>query len=236
MFTKKKKLVLLLFIISTTTILLSANVSAKKKTLYVKSTHAKMRVLPCKLSKQVKHLKRGAKLKITRDCGTWVRVEDNNEVTGFVWKKYLSKKDIKKNYRTISSPNGRYKSYMDYRCITSTGSPQYKLQRKAHTDNKTGIRMVNDRYCVALGSGFCSKIGTKVDIIMKSGKTIKAILADQKKNSETIYGHKAHSWDGSVIEAIVQTSALPHIAKIMGDVSYCSKYFKGGIKCIKVYK
>lgn len=165
--------------------------------------------------------------------GKWDIVEYKNKIA-YVKSKCLTSKKPKYTIKSCPMSNS-FKSYEDYTCITSTGSPQYKLQHnKAHTDKRTGIRMVDDRYCVALGSYYAKKIGTKFDMIMKSGKVIKCILADQKADSDTINNHRQHP-DGSIAEFIVSTRNLPRIVRRMGDISYV-KPFKGKIKKIKIYK
>lgn len=192
-----------------------------------------IRKKPTKKSKSVGMLYELEKVISIGTIGKWSIVEYKNKIA-YIKTKYLSKK--KPKYTTKNSPAGFFKSYMDYKYITDTSSPQYKMQRnKAYTDSKTGIRKVGNRFCVALGSGFANKIGTKVNIIMKSGKVIPCILADQKKNSETIAGHKMHSWDKSVAEFIVSSRRLDRRAKRMGDISYIPM-FKGAIKNIRVYK
>lgn len=129
-------------------------------------------------------------------------------------------------------PKNTFKSYMPYTAITSTGSSQYKLQRKkAYTDDNTGVRMVQGRYCVAVGPKVATKIGTKLDLIYKSGKIVPAIVADQKGNTIDGYRHP----DGSAVEFVVDNKALPRCAKRAGDMS-ALKLFKGRITKIRVYK
>ena len=108
-------------------------------------------------------------------------------------------------------------SYMSYTAVTSVNTPQYKLLRyEGHTDSN-GLRMVGDRYCVALGSGYANKIGQKVDITLDDGTVFKAILGDQKSDrgtDETTHTyHKYHDGtgkpgDGSVVEFIVDMSVF----------------------------
>lgn len=151
-------------------------------------------------------------------------------------KKASQKKKKKKikNYVVKKSPGCSFKSYMDYHCITCHASRQYKIQRKSHTDKKTGIRLYKGRYCIALGSFYTKKIGVKIDLIMSSGKVVKCITADMKADCDTINLHRQHP-DGSVVEFIVSTKKLPKKVKRMGDISYTGP-FKGSIKKIKIYK
>ena len=140
-----------------------------------------------------------------------------------------------KSYRTYGTPSSSsFKSYMSYRAITDKSSKQYKLQKKAKTNSK-GIRTVNGRYCIAMGSYYATKIGTKIDLVMKNGKTIKCILADQKADKDTDSAHRYTS-DGSIVEFIVDTGRLPRTVKLMGDVSYAYKSMRGNIKAVRVYK
>ena len=120
---------------------------------------------------------------------------------------------------------------MSYRAITSTGSPQYGLQRKAHSDFETGVRMVKGRYCIAVGPKVATKIGTKLDLITESGKTIPAIVADQKAGTIDGYRHP----DLSAVEFVVDMGSLPSIARKMGNMSVLRK-FHGRVIKIRVYK
>jgi len=125
---------------------------------------------------------------------------------------------------------GSYKCYMDYRAITDTGSPQWELQQRAYTD-ENGLRRVDDRYCVALGSAFGSQIGSKYIIELESGETFRAILADQKADRDTNAEHTA-DMNGAVVEFVVDTPMLPQKVRSMGDISYI-KGMKGKVR--KIY-
>ena len=158
----------------------------------------------------------------------------------YVTSKYVRKKRIK--YRRYNSPsNNSFKSCLPSSCITnSTKLAQGRLKSKYRLDYKTGVYMVGDRYCVALGSYYTKyKIGIKVDLVLshKGRKHIlKCIVADQKADKDTINGHKIHT-DGSVAEFVVNSSVMPHHARyIHGDVSYAGKQFQGKIAEIRVYK
>lgn len=119
--------------------------------------------------------------------------------------------------------NNTIKSYMDYRRITSKNSRQYKLQHSlAYTDNH-GIRMVSDRYCVALGSYYTTTIGQYVDIELANGEIIKGILADCKADKHTDSTNRINP-NGSVVEFVVDTKVLDKTAKIMGDISYINNW------------
>ena len=99
--------------------------------------------------------------------------------------------------------------------------------------------MVGNRYCVALGSYYTTKIGTKVDLVLShNGKmhVLKCILADQKANKDTVNMHRVHK-DGSIAEFIVNSQVMPRKARyVTGDVSYAGKQFRGKVVKIRVYK
>lgn len=152
---------------------------------------------------------------------------------------YLCK--TKKKYRKYSvSQNSGFKSYEDADCLTdNTELPQGKLKQK-YTLDKSGVYKVGNRYCIALGSFYSTKVGTKIDLVLKhKGKTkiLKCILADCKADKDTNSTGQYHMVDGSVVEFVVNTTKLPKKASyIMGDISYAAKKFKGIITGIRVYK
>ena len=156
----------------------------------------------------------------------------------YVCAKYLKRKRSK--YRAYQSPSSNsFKSYEDADCITdSTKLAQGRLKKKYHLDYSSGIWMVGDRYCIAVGSYYTKKIGVKIDLVLShNGRkhTLKCITADSKADKDTIYNHRIHK-DGSVAEFVVNTSSFPQKARLMGDISYAGKQFKGSIIKIKIYK
>ena len=178
------------------------------------------------------------KLQVKYINKNWAQVKGTKY---YVHRDYLSeskvKKEVKENVRNISGrsysvPNNTIKSYMDYKAITSTGSKQYKLQKIAYTGNY-GIRMVNGRYCVALGSYYTTRIGQYVDIELANGNIIHGILADCKADKDTINNNTMHP-DGSVVEFVVDTKSLDSTARKMGDCSYISGW-NSKVVNIKVY-
>jgi hypothetical protein len=128
-----------------------------------------------------------------------------------------------------------FKSYEDYRNITSRTSPHYRLQHEYAYTNSDGIRMVNGRYCVALGSYFTTTIGQYVDIVLANGTIIPCILGDQKANAHTDQLHIAHMSDGSIVEFIIDKTVLPEIPKKMGNISYSYDEWQSPVVQVIVY-
>ena len=157
----------------------------------------------------------------------------------YICAKYLKKKPYR--YKSYSSPSSNtFKSYEDADCITDcTKLSHGRLKKKYRLDYQSGVWMVGNRYCIAVGSYYTNKVGVKIDLVLSSHNgrkhTLKCITADSKADKDTIKNHRIHK-DGSVAEFVVKTSSLPKKARLMGDVSYAGKQFKGKIVKIKVYK
>lgn len=111
----------------------------------------------------------------------------------------------------LPNVSGECKTYAYYTAVTATGSPQYKLLNgpDCYTDTKTGIRMVDDCYCIALGSYYGSTIGTKYKIRLSSGQSFNAILCDQKSNRHTDDNHQYAVRNKDIIEFYVQGGYIP---------------------------
>lgn len=98
------------------------------------------------------------------------------------------------------------RTHMAYTKVTSRTSAQYALlnSEDAYTDKKTGFRMYQGRYCIAVGSGYTQKVGSKIDLVMEDGSIIQCVLGDCKADKDT--DAKTHTyciWDGSVAEFII---------------------------------
>ena len=128
---------------------------------------------------------------------------------------------------------GDFKCFEDFRAITDKTSPQYALQQDAWTDAE-GLRRYKGFYCIALGSAYGDKIGTKYAVTLSTGVTFLAILADQKADAHTIDGH-TRDRSGAVIEFIVETEALPAAVRRSGSVGAIEK-FSGEVRKIQEVK
>lgn len=209
--------------------------SAKKKIVYKKgytNAYVKVRKKAKVKSKVILSLNFNQKIKYRVFNKKWVEIKYKKKI-GYIQRKYISKKIKTINY-TVPMYSG-YKSWMPYTAITSTGSPQYKLQHQyAHT-GKYGIRMVNDRYCVAIGSYFRCSIGQYFDLILANGTVIKCIKGDEKANKDTD-GANIFSRNGCATEFLIDRGALASSIKRSGDVSSACKKWKSRVAKIKVYK
>ena len=156
----------------------------------------------------------------------------------YLYKKYISKTPViieSIGKSTTKSVRGdRRKSYMDYRCITSKNSKQYKLQSNYAYTGSNGVRMADGRYCIALGSYYTHNVGQYVDLILDNGTVIKCIIGDCKADKDTCSSNKVGA-DGSVAEFIVDTPKLSSTVRRMGDVSYAESNWKSNVVKVKIY-
>lgn len=170
----------------------------------------------------------GDTVEVTYINDEWAKVKNTNH---YIHRKYITEDEYQ--YRLYDAPLSRFKSYEDYRMITSTSSKQYKLQHSLAYTGDYGIRMVNGRYCVAVGSYYTTKIGTYLDIVLKNGEVIRAILGDQKADKDTDSTNRMHP-DGSAVEFIVDKYSLSGKIRRSGNVSSVNNW-DSGIDYIKVY-
>jgi len=136
--------------------------------------------------------------------------------------------------RYPNAPENTRKSYMSYKAITSKTSRQYKMQQIAYTSTH-GIRQVNGRYCVALGSAYAKTIGTYVDIILENGEVIPCILADQKQDIHTDATNRV-CFDGSLVEFVVDMDYIINKVRTTGDVSNVCEEWKPQVEEVIVYE
>ncbi len=207
------------------------------KTKYAKTT-VNIRAAPNTESKIISQLYWNDKINVIKKVNKkWYQVKYKNKL------RYLNAKYVKNSeshYTIYKSPsNNSFKSYEDADCITDNSSVvQGVMKQKYHMDYNTGVWMIGNRYCVALGSYYYGKIGTKIDLVLSdNGKEhiLKCIASDIKSDKDTIDEHRIHR-DGSVAEFVVKTKLLSNKARYTGDISYAGKKFKGKIVKIKVYK
>ena len=148
----------------------------------------------------------------------------------------IDSSDQQKSYIDYSAPwTSGFKSYMSYDCITAVGSSQYKLQNNDAYTGDYGIRQVDGRYCVAIGSYFTSEIGTLFDLVLKNGTVIPCILADQKADEDTDAQNIITVHNGCMTEFVVDIDYLHPTARRMGDISYCNEDWNSPVDYVRVY-
>lgn len=129
--------------------------------------------------------------------------------------------------------NTGFKAYMSYQAITDKKSKQWELQQRAHTD-ADGIRVVDDRYCVAVGSYFNAPVGTPIDVYLSTGTVLKCIVGDRKADKDTDARNILAPVNGNVVEFIVDSKQLSAEIRSSGTLS-ANPSFEGAVTNIVVY-
>lgn len=119
-------------------------------------------------------------------------------------------------YVDIYMSANRFKSYMSYKAITKTDSPQYLLQEMCGTD-ADGFRKCADRYVIAVGHGVGGQVGDCVDLILTNGQIIYCVIGDYKANKYTDKPNLT-GVNGCCSEFIVDSSLLRKDIKNRGNI------------------
>ena len=120
-------------------------------------------------------------------------------------------------YKSIKIKSSGFKCYTHYKAITRKSSLQYKLQTEHAYTGDFGIRMVDGRFCVAVGTAVTTKMGQYIDVVLENGTVIPCIAADQKADQHTKADRITTASNGCVCEFYLG-EVLPEI-KACGDVS-----------------
>jgi hypothetical protein len=139
-------------------------------------------------------------------------------------------------YTEYEIPQHRdFKSYMSYKALINHSSPQWKLQSEHAYTGEYGIRQVNERYCIAVGSHFGCRIGQYIDLVLENGVIIPCIMGDGKADQHTDVTN-IFSANGCCSEFIVDMSCFSGAAKNSGSTSSVCEEWKSPVKYIRVYK
>ena len=127
---------------------------------------------------------------------------------------YLEAQGINVPYWESGCRSSNY-TFMSYTAVTSRRSSQWGLLRgdSCYTDSVTGIRMVGDRYCIAVGTYYAPCVGTKLDVVFADNTILKCIVGDFKSNDDTDSSNRYQIYDGSVIEFIVDRSIFKGVSQ-----------------------
>lgn len=151
----------------------------------------------------------------------------------FINNAFLSDEEL--NYHIYEVPYASKKTWMSYKALTAKSSMQYRLQLKAYT-GEYGIRKVDDRYCVALGSYFGAEIGQYFDLILTNGEVISCVMADQKADTHTDVHNIITVNSDCMSEFIVDVGKLEHNAKRDGNMSSIKKEWNSPVKYVRLYE
>lgn len=141
--------------------------------------------------------------------------------------------------------NHNFKPYTRYTAYDLKSSQQYKLQKVAWTDPRTGIRIVTDpngidRYCVALGTAWAGgqpkHIGRCIDVYMENGAVLHCVLADVKRQEDTVNNANRYGRiNNDILEFIIDCSKVPKEVITTGNVSKAGPEFEGAVREMVVF-
>lgn len=162
-------------------------------------------------------------------------VTDYNGTLAYVFRDFVSVDG--NGYEEYSVPNNSgFKSFMPYKSITNKSSKQYQIQSTyAYTGNH-GIRMVANRYCIALGTHFDATVGTYVDLVLENNTVIPCVVSEIKADKDTDARNIVTKHNGCVSEFLVNEKIMNDEIKKHGDVSVCKPEWNSPIKAIRVYE
>ena len=124
---------------------------------------------------------------------------------------------------TVKVSKRDFKSYMPYTAITNKSSEQWKLQQSATTD-ENGIRCLNGKPMVAVGTGWGVSVGDNAVITCDNGNSFEVVIGDIKDNNHTNTENKTTSANNCRCEFIVDSRQLNPTVKTMGNVAVLEQY------------
>lgn len=200
------------------------------------TTAVNLRKQPNTKSKILNTLYSRQKIHVISQTNDWSKIKTNHTI-GYVKSEYLTPVS-ETNTTTITVPisDTKFKSWMPYTAITSKSSKQYKLQATQAVTGIYGIRQINGRFCVAMGTYFGLTIGTEFDLILANNTVIPCIAADEKADIHTDNNNLQTIHDNSIVEFIVDSNALNKNAKLSGNISSCNPNWDSNITKIIKYK
>lgn len=199
---------------------------------FIRADSVEVKKKPNKNSKTVGNISFNKKVSYTVYNNNWLEIEYENK-TAYIKNDDIAEEEASSEVYYAPNTSG-FKSYMDYRAITCTGSNQYKLQQIA-TTNEYGVRTVDGRYCVAVGSHYTSEIGQYFDLVLVNGTVIPCVLSDQKANIHTDSNNVVTAHNGCMSEFVVDSGALSPDVTSRGNMSYCNPDFDSPVMKVIVY-
>ncbi len=150
-------------------------------------------------------------------------------VAAIIFSAGLSAQAVNVTYNPLGVPrmDSSFKTYMDYRTVTNTASPQYKYIHTWGWSDGDGFMRANgerdlgisdDYYMIALGSYYGTEIGTKYRITTDTGNVFYGVLCDQKSDCDTNSTHQ-YAYNDDIVEFIVNTDKLDSTVKLFGSAN-----------------
>ena len=129
-----------------------------------------------------------------------------------------------------------FKSYMSYKAICLNGSNELYLQRNYAVTDENGLRTINNRYCVAMGTYFNLSIGQYFDLVLANGTVIPCIMSDTKSDKHTDSNNVYTVHSNCCSEFIVDTNYLSQNVKNRGNISYVFEEWNSPVVSVIAYE
>ena len=141
---------------------------------------------------------------------------------------------IVKRYTSYDIPS--YSGFKSFTYYTSfgKGTNQEKLQQMAHTGDY-GVRMVDDRYCVATGTHFEMEIGQCFDLILENGTVLPCVLSDVKADADTDEANIITVKSDCASEFTIDKDSTSQKVLLAGDLSLATEEWDSRVVEIRVY-
>lgn len=163
----------------------------------------------------------------------WAKIQYNGS-DAYINRNYISESECMYIEHDMPYSNG-FKSFMPHTSITDKTSQQYKLQQHYSYTGDYGIREVDGRYCIAIGTAFNTAIGTYADLILENGTILECIVGDIKDDKDTDYTNIITEDNGCVSEFIVDMSVLDSNVINAGNMSVIDETWNSKVVSIKIY-
>ena len=128
----------------------------------------------------------------------------------------------------VPNINSSFKTYMDYRCVTNTSSPQYKfINTWGWVDDNGFLRcsgesdfgVTDNYYVVAMGSYYSTTPGDKFRITTDTGNVFYTAIGDLKDDRHTNSTHQYTIGTNDILEFLVYTPTLLRDVKFHGSAN-----------------
>lgn len=184
---------------------------------------------------QLEELNKVLSLTINEQTITIQKIQDENNNLNIYVSELEKKNEDLKQQNTVSEQKDTappkitetnkndFKSYMSYTAITDRASKQLQLQQQAHTDDN-GLRCINGRPLVAIGTGWGLAVGDIALITCSNGNSFEVVVGDIKADVDTKSDNKTTSHNNCRCEFIVDMSKLNTTVKKSGNVAVLEQY------------
>ena len=137
--------------------------------------------------------------------------------------KNLQEENKKLQTATTLPSSKDFKSYMPYTAITNTSSKQWKLQQFASTDIN-GIRCIDGRPMVAVGTGWGCYVGSIILVTCENGNSFEAVVGDIKSDRHTDADNKTTISNNCRCEFIIDLQVLDPKVRSSGNMATLKQY------------